>query len=93
MVLPAGSAEVKVKVDGTEIAAGADRNFRFVVDADCNVEVVNGTLLGLESAYMDDSALVMSLQGIVLMRNASAEAIGSLPAGLYIINGKKVAVK
>lgn len=93
MVLPAGSAEVKVKVDGTEIAAGADRNFRFVVDADCNVEIVNGTLLGLESAYMDDSALVMSLQGIILKRNASAEEIKSLPAGLYIINGKKVAVK
>ena len=36
---------------------------------------------------------VYNLQGILVVKNASTEQISDLPAGLYIINGKKVVLK
>lgn len=36
---------------------------------------------------------VYSVAGVRVLKGASADALGSLPAGLYIVNGKKVLVK
>jgi len=36
---------------------------------------------------------VINLQGIVLMKDASAEDLKTLSTGIYIINGKKIAIK
>ncbi len=51
---------------------------------------------GIEDIVVDGAdkvSDVYNLQGIVIKRNASANDIDNLPAGVYIINGKKVAVK
>ena len=36
---------------------------------------------------------IFNLQGIIIKRNASKEDLHSLPAGIYIVNGKKIVVK
>ncbi len=38
----------------------------------------------------DESSDVYSATGILLHKNATPEQINSLPAGLYIIGGKKI---
>lgn len=43
---------------------------------------------GIEAA--NGKYTVANLAGIVVLRNANAAALGKLPAGLYIVNGKKV---
>lgn len=43
-----------------------------------------------EKANVND---VYTLQGILLKRNASQDYIDALPAGLYIIGGKKYVIR
>ena len=53
-----------------------------------------GTNSGIDAVNADESAAstpVYNLQGILVKRNA--DDLSGLPAGLYIIGGKKVAVK
>ncbi|MDE6333125.1 MAG: hypothetical protein K2L77_00610, partial [Muribaculaceae bacterium] len=40
-----------------------------------------------------ESKTVVNMQGIIVLRDADAEAVKSLPAGIYIVNGKKVSIK
>ena len=43
-------------------------------------------MLYIETPY------VYNMQGILMLRNATKEQISTLPSGLYIMNGKKIAV-
>lgn len=54
----------------------------------------------IATSSVEDAGLVMpetynvyNLQGVRVARNASKDALNSLPAGLYIANGKKVVVR
>ena len=51
--------------------------------------------VGIESAKSanDSPANIYNLQGILVKRNATADDLRSLPAGIYIMNGRKVIVK
>lgn len=48
---------------------------------------------GIPLGVSADAVTVYNLQGIVVMENATASDINNLPAGVYIINGKKVAIR
>ncbi|MBD5220857.1 MAG: hypothetical protein HDS70_00595 [Bacteroidales bacterium] len=50
---------------------------------------------GVESIFgaENEALTVYNLQGICLMRNADASRLATLPAGLYIINGRKVVIR
>jgi hypothetical protein len=65
--------------------------YTFTVNADTSVKV--STTNGVSNISVDGNASseVYNLQGIRVAR--SAENLNSLPAGLYIVNGKKVVVK
>lgn len=55
---------------------------------------VDPTLTGVDSIFTTDGRFtVVSTQGIVILRDADAEAVRSLPAGLYIINNRKVNIR
>ncbi len=41
----------------------------------------------------DDAVTVYNLQGNCLLRNADKSALSTLPAGLYIVNGRKSLLK
>lgn len=56
---------------------------------------LNGTSLGV-SGIADDAAAVKgvyNLQGIKLLDNADEAEVNALPAGIYIINGKKTVIR
>ena len=60
------------------------------------VITVDPDFMGIDGIFGDAAngkLTVVNLQGIVLMQDATAEDLKQLPAGIYIINGKKVALK
>lgn len=55
---------------------------------------VNPTMDGVEGIEAADGLFtVFNLQGILVIKEADAEALKALPAGVYIVNGKKVVLK
>ncbi|MDE5942011.1 MAG: hypothetical protein K2H14_07880 [Muribaculaceae bacterium] len=63
-------------------------------NAEMTVEI-DTTISGVENVIAGDEVKVdvYNLQGVMIVKDADAEAIRNLPAGLYIIGGQKVAVK
>ena len=58
---------------------------KYVVDPNCS---------GIEGVDAESGLFtVYNLQGILVLRDASADELKALPAGIYIVNGKKVALK
>lgn len=49
-------------------------------------------MLGIEDAAAL-SADVYNLQGVCVRRNADIEALRSLPAGVYVVAGRKLVLK
>ena len=78
----------KCTLDGEELKADAAGNFSFTVTGNHSVALDVNTS-AIEEISGDDEAVkvVYNLQGI---RMADPE---NLPAGIYVINGKKVIVK
>lgn len=81
-----------VKVNDTEIPC-VDDMYSFTVQADSNV-AISRTQVGIDGINAEaKSNNVYNLQGILMIRNASEAQIQALPAGMYIINGKKIIKK
>lgn len=85
---------------GTDIAEPID--FNFVAQGDPN-KIPLATLKVNYEVKKDPTGLevvevtpilyrVYSMQGLLLLDNASATEVAKLPAGLYIVNGKKVSI-
>ncbi len=55
--------------------------------------VWNPTATGIEAIAADGLYTVFNLQGIRVLKDADAAAVKSLPAGLYIVNGRKTMIK
>lgn len=57
------------------------------------------TTAGIDNIIADkaevesNTATVYNLQGVCVLKNAAKDAVSNLPAGLYIVNGKKVVIK
>lgn len=54
---------------------------------------VDPIAVGVDKVEAEDTFTVFTLTGVCMMRNANADALNTLPAGFYIINGKKACVK
>ena len=56
--------------------------------------VVDPNYSGIEGVDAESGLFtVYNLQGILVLRDAAADELKALPAGIYIVNGKKVALK
>lgn len=55
--------------------------------------VVENSTSGLKDVESETEVTVYSPSGVCLMKNSSAASLQSLPAGLYIVNGKKAVLK
>lgn len=86
------SGNIVVTVDGNVVEADENGQFTFTVNADTKVSVSLSGADGIGSldASKYEKADIYSLSGVCIMRNATADGINGLPAGLYIVNGKKV---
>lgn len=85
--------KASVTVDGATVEADADGKYNVVVTKETNIVVdkTNAIEEVVEVETLNNN--VYNLQGILVIKNATESQINALPAGLYIINGKKVAVK
>ncbi|MDE6811590.1 MAG: hypothetical protein K2J15_04490 [Muribaculaceae bacterium] len=83
----------------TELPAGKETltaNFKDATGAEFTVKFVfdSNTDSGVDAiADADGTVTVYSIAGVCVLNKAEASALGSLPAGLYIVNGRKMAVK
>ena len=87
-------AELTVSVNDAEIEAGEDGNYTFIVNADSNVAITLPST-GIEGVNVDAQANgnVYNTQGVLVMKNADAAKVNALPAGIYLMNGKKIVVR
>ncbi len=79
-----------VAVDGEAVTADENGAFEFTVNKDATVQILAPA--GIEDVAADKAAPrdVYNMQGILILRGASAGQIEALPAGAYIIGGEKV---
>lgn len=84
---------LEVAIDDTNLTPDENGNFVFTVNKDTNVKLYIDRSDAVEMVTVDQVNNVYNLQGILVLKNASNEQVSNLPAGLYIINGKKVAVR
>ena len=83
-----------VTIDGEK--AETDENGNYVVEITKDTNITISETTGIESVSIAPNAInnnVYNMQGILIIKNASTEQINNLPAGLYIVNGKKVVRK
>ena len=78
-----------VCVDGEELAPA--EKYNIIVTGSCSIEIASNGTTGVENLESDSAtSTVYNLQGIVVLKNASTADINALPAGIYIVNGKKI---
>lgn len=89
----AEDSKAAVRVNGT--AVNADENGKYVVTVTEETTISIDETSAIEDITENtvDNNNVYNLQGILVVKNASAEQVSALPAGMYIINGKKVILK
>ena len=88
-----GASKIKsLKYGMNAVEPQEDGTYRVVltVDSDINVEV--GVASGIENVMPSDEEAnnVYTMDGILVMKNASRSQIDGLAKGMYIINGKKL---
>lgn len=90
-IKPLEDYEFTATVAGKALEADAEGNYVFSADADVTVSLsVQGTgITEVESAKPAQTG-IYTLQGVCVSRNADAARVSQLPAGMHIINGKKV---
>lgn len=89
------AASVVVKLDDVAITPAEDGSYSFAVSADHNVTVTEDQdPTGIDSVTSGDTTGdVYNVVGIRVLSGASEADIKTLPAGLYIFNGRKFVVK
>lgn len=93
LVTPEDGAKLSVSVNDEPVAAGEDGAFKVIVNDPTTLIAIEKDSSAIDSVGTDasaSSAPVYNLQGICVGR---ASALGTLPAGIYIVDGKKVMVK
>ena len=89
-IASAEGKNLSVKVNNAEVTP-EEGAYVFTTGAeDTQVEISAGGNVGVDEINIEGNSTVYNMQGIPVMRNASAADIKNLPAGLYIINGKKI---
>lgn len=81
-----------VTVDQTALAPDDDGVVRFTVNADTRVKVEVDEKSGISDILKAADRMegrVYNLQGVVVAERATADRIAALPAGIYIVQGKK----
>ena len=85
--------KIAFKATGTVLAnntaLSADEEGIYSLNINANTTItVSATGTSVENAGVQSTHNVYNLQGVLLMENAGAAEINTLPAGVYIINGK-----
>lgn len=81
--------KAEVIVDGEKAETDVNGNYIIEITKDTNIVISDAS--GVENINIEKIATknIYNMQGILIIKNANAEDINTLPAGLYIIDGKK----
>jgi hypothetical protein len=74
----------------------SDGYYDITINEDSKIVISAKTTTGVNTItnnFVTGNNTVYNLQGVAILRNASAEQIANLPKGLYIMNGKKFVQK
>lgn len=91
-----GNEGGSTKPAGAQVTAGEDGYYEIVLDGSKAVTVRQASTDGIESLRANVASTsrdVYTLTGIKVLSNASDNQIKALPAGIYIVGGKKVAIR
>lgn len=82
--------KAEVIVDGEKAETDVNGNYIIEITKDTNIVISDAS--GVENINIEKIATknIYNMQGILIIKNANAEDINTLPAGLYIIDGKKI---
>lgn len=85
---------VSVTVDGTSLQPNEEGKYSFVTTANHEVKISSSSAIeGLEADAAVEDGAVYNLLGVKVLDKASASDLKALPAGVYLMNGKKIVVK
>lgn len=87
------TSSAQVVVDGEAVNIDENGVYNIVITKDTEIVIDNTNSIESIAGNEATDNNVYNLQGILVIKNASAEQINALPAGLYIVNGKKVVVR
>ena len=98
VITPVQRTGLIVKANDAAVSPDAEGRFVVPVTDDTNISIANDGHVGVNDILEGEngeavSLEVYNLQGIRVLSNASAADVRNLPAGIYIVNGKKVAIK
>lgn len=85
----AEGVDAAVNVDGNAVTPNENGVYSVIVSANTVINITETTNIENISADKANNN-VYNMQGILVVKNATTEAINNLPAGLYIVNGKKI---
>lgn len=85
------SVDIEVTADGETVNGSEEGSYLINITAPVSIHV-KGNNSGVSVPVKDKSFDIYNLQGICLMRSAGADCLHTLPAGIYIINGRKVKI-
>ncbi|MGN0213365.1 MAG: hypothetical protein ACI4AH_00975 [Muribaculaceae bacterium] len=92
-VAPGNNTELTVTANGEAVSAAADGSFTIVITADTNV-AISAKYSGISTIEADaERGNVYNTQGVLVLKAADAASLNTLPAGIYIMNGKKIVVR
>lgn len=96
--LPGTLIEIKgngivVKVGGSPISADENGVYNVTINADTDIEIEADINTGVEAVEATEPADVYNMQGVLVRKGATPEEVKALPAGIYVVAGKKVVVK
>lgn len=91
-ITPKAGKAISVKLDGTPLSAGVDGAYSFVADGDKDIDISSTSGIGSIDGNTAETGNVYNVAGICVLRDANEEAVYTLPAGIYIFNGRKIAV-
>lgn len=98
VITPVQRTGLIVKANDASVNPDAEGRFVVPVTADTNISIANDGHSGVNDILEGENGEAVSfevynLQGIRVLSNASADDVRNLPAGIYIVNGNKVAIK
>ena len=90
-------ASIEVGLEGVENAEGQEINVPaiYVENTSSSPQAAPRKSKSLEEGLVsgNETVNVYNVQGMLVKENVSSDAVNALPAGMYIVNGKKVLVR
>jgi len=94
LALPDGFSNLKVQLDGADLAAGEDGKYSFVADKDCTVTISSSSsVIEIEGDNEAEDGAVYNLLGVKVLDKATKAELDKLAPGVYVVNGKKQVIR